>query len=76
MDLGDKNRIFSEKLLIEQPEYVLSIDPNGSHFFSFCLGRKTCKGIEILLAKKVYEKKEFDEQVKLLAEIFNAKVIE
>lgn len=76
--MNNSNILFSEKLLnnIEKPLYVLSIDPNGSDFFSFCLGRKTSYGFEIILAKKVYEKKEFDTQVKILSELFDAKIIE
>lgn len=73
------NNIFSkellEKAIIEPVNYFLGVDTYDKKAMALCLSRKTEKGVEILLSKVSQDEISFENEVKILAELFNANVL-
>ena len=64
-----------EKLTTEPFDYFLGVDTYDKKAMALCLSRKTEKGVEILLSKVSQDEVSFENEVKLLSELFNANVL-
>lgn len=64
-----------EKLATEPFDYFLGVDTYDKKAMALCLSRKTEKGVEILLSKVSQDEVSFENEVKLLSELFNARVL-
>ena len=73
------NSVFPKHLLdnitTELVDYFLGVDTYDKKAMALCLSRKTEKGVEILLSKVSQDEVSFENEVKLLSELFNANVL-
>jgi len=73
------NSVFPKHLLdnltTEPFEYFLGVDTYDKKAMALCLSRKNQRGVEILLSKVSQDEVSFENEVKLLAELFNANVL-
>ena len=73
------NSVFPKHLLdnitTEPVDYFLGVDTYDKKAMALCLSRKTEKGVEILLSKVSQDELSFENEVKLLSELFNANVL-
>lgn len=64
-----------DKITTEPFDYFLGVDTYDKKAMALCLSRKTEKGVEILLSKVSQDEVSFENEVKLLSELFNANVL-
>ncbi len=74
-----ENSVFDKKLLeglaAKEPVYRIGVDCYDSDNLAYCLGREMGEHFEILLAKTMRGKREFEMEVKNLSKYFNAEII-
>lgn len=66
---------FLEKNTTQPFEYIIGVSTCDKKEMVFCLSRKNEKGIEILLSKVSQDETSFKNEVKLLSELFKAKIV-
>jgi hypothetical protein len=71
----NKNNKISEKISTTEPYYLIGIDTYDKDMFCYCLCRKISNCTEILLSKKLKDKKEFYNEIEHIAKYFNADII-
>jgi len=59
----------------EISKYVIGVDTYDHSSMSYCLVKKVGEKMEVMLSKRMFDKEEFDEEVKNLAKYFNAKIV-
>jgi len=64
-----------EQLTKQQEQYFIGIDQYDANTFVYCLAKRVNDTYEILLAKRMTDEKEFNEEVQNIAKYFNADYI-
>lgn len=70
--------VFDKLLLntvhIKPQYYVMGVDTCDKDALTYCLSKKVDGNIEIIMCKTIRDKNEFEDEVKILANIFDATI--